>query len=158
MTTQLLSGFKKLANFPDGEFFFILSDSPARAVAPAMSTPTPAAEQLKALGNAMYARGKFGAAVDAYTDAVLLCPRWLPVILNRALCHRKKTNWPLVKADCLKALDIDKESIKGNYMLGLSLIAEKDYRGAVRRLQKALENARSNGASIQDEIWRELVS
>jgi hypothetical protein len=38
------------------------------------------------------------------------------------------------------------------------LIAEKDYRGAVRRLQKALENARSNGASIQDEIWRELVS
>lgn len=122
-----------------------------------MSTPTPQAEELKALGNAMYAKGKFGAAIDAYTDAVLLCPRWLPVILNRALCYRKKKQWNKVKDDCLKALDIDRESIKGNYMLGLSLIAERNYLEAVRRLQKALENARSDGALIQDEIWRELA-
>jgi STIP1 family protein 1 len=122
-----------------------------------MSTPTPAAEELKALGNAMYQRGKWGAAIDAYTDAILIAPRWLPVILNRALCHRKRRNWDAVKADCLKALDIDRESIKANYMLGLSLIAERKYVDAVRRLQKALENARASGASIQDEIWRELA-
>ena len=31
-----------------------------------MSRPTPEAEQLKAHGNAMYQRGKYGAAIDAY--------------------------------------------------------------------------------------------
>ena len=122
-----------------------------------MSAPDPAAEELKAQGNALYQRGKWGAAIDAYTDAILIAPRWLPVILNRALCHRKRKNWNAVKEDCLKALDIDRESIKANYMLGLSLIATRHYREASMSLQKALENARASGATIKDEIWRELA-
>jgi STIP1 family protein 1 len=122
-----------------------------------MSSPDPAAEALKAQGNALYQRGKWGAAIDAYTDAILIAPRWLPVILNRALCHRKRKNWNAVKEDCLKALDIDRESIKANYMLGLSLIATRHYREASMSLQKALENARASGATIKDEIWRELA-
>jgi len=122
-----------------------------------MSTPDPAAEALKAQGNALYQRGKWGAAIDAYTNAILISPRWLPVILNRALCNRKRKNWNAVKEDCLKALDIDRESIKANYMLGLSLIATRHYREASMSLQKALENARASGATIKDEIWRELA-
>ena len=122
-----------------------------------MSAPDPATEELKAQGNALYQRGKWGAAIDAYTDAILIAPRWLPVILNRALCHRKRKNWNAVKEDCLKALDIDRESIKANYMLGLSLIATRHYREASMSLQKALENARASGATIKDEIWRELA-
>ena len=122
-----------------------------------MSAPDPAAEELKAQGNALYQRGKWGAAIDAYTNAILIAPRWLPVILNRALCNRKRKNWNAVKEDCLKALDIDRESIKANYMLGLSLIATRHYREASMSLQKALENARASGATIKDEIWRELA-
>ena len=122
-----------------------------------MSSPNPEAEELKARGNILYQRGKWGAAIDAYTDAILIAPRWLPVILNRALCHRKRKNWNAVKEDCLKALDIDRESIKANYMLGLSLIATRHYREASMSLQKALENARASGATIKDEIWRELA-
>lgn len=57
----------------------------------------------------------------------------------------------------MKALDIDRESIKANYMLGLSLIATRHYREASMSLQKALENARASGATIKDEIWRELA-
>lgn len=112
---------------------------------------------MKAQGNALYQRGKWGAAIDAYTNAILIAPRWLPVILNRALCNRKRKNWNAVKEDCLKALDIDRESIKANYMLGLSLIATRHYREASMSLQKALENARASGATIKDEIWRELA-
>ena len=122
-----------------------------------MSSPNPEAEELKARGNILYQRGKWGAAIDAYTNAILIAPRWLPVILNRALCHRKRKNWNAVKEDCLKALDIDRESIKANYMLGLSLIATRHYREASMSLQKALENARASGATIKDEIWRELA-
>ena len=122
-----------------------------------MSSPNPEAEELKARGNALYQRAKWGAAIDAYTDAILIAPRWLPVLLNRALCHLKRKNWNAVEEDCLKALDIDRESIKANYMLGLSLIAARKYREASTSLQKALENARASGATIKDEIWRELA-
>lgn len=92
-----------------------------------MSKPTPGAEQLKMQGNALYQRGKYSAAIDTYTEAITLCPRWILPIINRALCHRKKKNWAAVREDCVKALDIDRESIKANYMLGLSLIFEKKY-------------------------------
>ena len=122
-----------------------------------MSSPNPEAEELKARGNALYQRAKWGAAIDAYTDAILIAPRWLPVLLNRALCHLKRKNWNAVREDCLKALDIDRESIKANYMLGLSLIAARNYREASMSLQKALEHARASGATIKDEIWRELA-
>ena len=122
-----------------------------------MSSPNPEAEELKARGNILYQRGKWGAAIDAYTDAILIAPRWLPVLLNRALCHLKRKNWNAVREDCLKALDIDRESIKANYMLGLSLIAARNYREASMSLQKALEHARASGATIKDEIWRELA-
>ena len=67
-----------------------------------MSAPDPAAEELKAQGNALYQRGKWGAAIDAYTDAILIAPRWLPVILNRALCHRKKKLWAAVKKELVE--------------------------------------------------------
>ena len=122
-----------------------------------MSRPSPEVEELKARGNALYQRGKYGAAIETYTEAITLCPRWLPLILNRALCHRKKKLWAAVKADCLTALDIDRDSIKANYMLGLSLIAERRYAPAIQRLTKALECAREKDATMQDEIWRELA-
>ena len=122
-----------------------------------MSRPSPEVEELKARGNALYQRGKYGAAIETYTEAITLCPRWLPLILNRALCHRKKKLWAAVKADCLTALDIHRDSIKANYMLGLSLIAERRYAPAIQRLTKALECAREKDATMQDEIWRELA-
>ena len=78
-------------------------------------------------GNALYQKAKYSAAIDAYTEAITLCPRWILLIINRALCQRKKKNWTAVREDCEKALDIDRESIKANYMLGLSLIYEKKH-------------------------------
>ena len=107
----------------------------------------PAAEQLKAHGNAMYQRGKYGAAIDAYTEAITLCPRWLPLVLNRALCHRKRKNWAAVKEDCVKALDIDRESIKAKYMFGLSLIAERRFT-EVRRKGAPTRSSRARDPSV----------
>jgi tetratricopeptide (TPR) repeat protein len=78
-------------------------------------------------GNALYQKAKYSAAIDAYTEAITMCPRWILPIINRALCHRKRKNWGAVREDCEKALDIDRESIKANYMLGLSLIFEKKH-------------------------------
>ena len=119
-----------------------------------MSTPTPEAESLKDRGNELFARGKYGAAIDAYTNALDLCPRWIVPLVNRALMYRHKRDWANVRADCERALSIDREHMKANYYLGLAMIGEGDHPDAARRLNKALESARTQGASIQTEIWR----
>jgi STIP1 family protein 1 len=41
-------------------------------------------------------------------------------------------------------------------MAGLALLERGDAPGAAARLARALEDARESGASIQDEVWREL--
>ncbi|ACO69736.1 predicted protein [Micromonas commoda] len=119
-----------------------------------MSTPTPEAESLKDRGNELFARGKYGAAIDAYTNALDLCPRWITPMKNRALCYRQRRDWANVRADCERALSIDRDDMKANYYLGLAMIGEGNHTDAARQLKKALESARTQGASIQTEIWR----
>ena len=70
----------------------------------AMSRPTPEAEQLTAHGNAMYQRGKYGAAIDAYTAAITLVTRSCSAPGRRRRGYRKRKNWAAVKEDCVKAL------------------------------------------------------
>ena len=82
------------------------------------------AQALKALGNELYQKGKYGAAIEAYTEAITCDPRWTVLYINRALCHRKKKDWASVKRDCETALHFDRNSVKALYMLGLALIAE----------------------------------
>ena len=79
-----------------------------------MSTPTPEAESLKDRGNELFARGKYGAAIDAYTNALDLCPRWITPMKNRALCYRQRRDWANVRADCERALSIDRDDMKAN--------------------------------------------
>ena len=114
-----------------------------------MSTPTPEAESLKDRGNELFARGKYGAAIDAYTNALDLCPRWITPMKNRALCYRQRRDWANVRADCERALSIDRDDMKANYYLGLAMIGEGNHTEAARQLKKALESARTQGASIQ---------
>jgi STIP1 homology and U-box containing protein 1 len=115
------------------------------------------AAALKQRGNEMYSKGKFGAAIEAYTEAITCDPRWTVLYINRALCHRKRKDWASVKRDCETALHFDRNSVKALYMLGLALIAEKRFTEAAVSLQKALEEARESGNMIQDDVWRELA-
>ena len=115
------------------------------------------AQALKTRGNELYQKGKFGAAIEAYTEAITCDPRWTVLYINRALCHRKKKDWASVKRDCETALHFDRNSVKALYMLGLALIAEKKFTEAATSLQRALEEARESGSLIQDDVWRELA-
>ena len=115
------------------------------------------AQTLKPRGNELYQRGKFGAAIEAYTEAITCDPRWTVLYINRALCHRKKKDWASVKRDCETALHFERNSVKALYMLGLALIAEKKFTDAAKSLQRALEEARESGDMIQDDVWRELA-
>ncbi|GBG87551.1 hypothetical protein CBR_g45609 [Chara braunii] len=116
------------------------------------------AEALKNQGNEYYMKQKFGAAIDMYTEAIALCPKVPVYWTNRAACHRKRNEWVEVEEDCRTALQLDKESVKAHFMLGLALLRRKESARGVCELEKALDLARggSNGIGMAEEIWQEL--
>nr|XP_016502980.1 PREDICTED: E3 ubiquitin-protein ligase CHIP [Nicotiana tabacum] len=117
------------------------------------------AEQLKQDGNNYFQKNRFGAAIDAYTEAITLCPNVPIYWTNRALCHRKRNEWTRVEEDCREAIQLDHTSVKAHYMLGLALLQKEQYAEGVRELAKALDLGRgANPKSYMvEEIWQELA-
>lgn len=118
------------------------------------------AEAAKKQGNIYFKKEKLGAAIEAYTEAIALCPQVPVYWTNRALCERKRNEWEKVEADCRKALELDNKSVKGHYMLGLALLHHQQYGRAVAELEKALDLGRGVTAGTSymvEEIWQELA-
>ena len=88
------------------------------------------AEERKAAGNEFFSRGKLEAAIEAYSEAICFAPNMPTYYTNRAMCHRKKSAWDSVIADCEQALRLDDTSIKGHYLLGVALDAQAAYADA----------------------------
>ncbi|PIA46998.1 hypothetical protein AQUCO_01400013v1 [Aquilegia coerulea] len=117
------------------------------------------AELLRQQGNLCYQKQRFGAAIDAYTEAITLCPN-IPVYwTNRALCYLKRNDWINMEHDCSKALQLDNNSVKAHYMMGLALLNNHHYAQGVKELDKALDLGRgANPKSYMvEEIWQELA-
>lgn len=117
------------------------------------------AELLRQDGNIYFKKDRFGAAIDAYTEAITLCPNVPVYFTNRALCHRKRGDWTKVEEDSRRAIQLDHSSFKAHYMLGLALLKREGYSEGVKALEKALELGRgANPKSyIVEEIWQELA-
>ncbi|KAG9457042.1 hypothetical protein H6P81_001550 [Aristolochia fimbriata] len=127
-------------------------------MAPAVATAKQQAELLKRDGNTCFAKERFGAAIDAYTEAITLCPNVAVYWTNRALCFRKRNDWTRVEEDCRKAIELDGNSVKGHYMLGLALLQRQEYVEGVKELEKALDLGRGANPKgyMVEEIWEEL--
>eukprot|EP00877_Chromochloris_zofingiensis_P003028 jgi/Chrzof1/12726/Cz07g05110.t1 len=123
--------------------------------------PTPgqrkAAEALRSEGNQLFAKGKYQAAIDRYTEAITLDPSSAVLYVNRAMCHKKREHWDQVIADAKHALSLDRDLMKAHYLLGVSLRHQSCLHEAVSHLSRALEAARQKDDAIKDEIWRELA-
>ncbi|GER57346.1 tetratricopeptide repeat-containing family protein [Striga asiatica] len=117
------------------------------------------AEQLRQEGNAYFKKDRFGAAIDAYTEAIALCPNVPIYWTNRALCHRKRNEWARVEEDCRRAIQLDHHSVKAHYMLGLALLQKKEFTEGVKELEKALDLGRGANPKgyMVEEIWQELA-
>ncbi|KAK6163680.1 hypothetical protein DH2020_000544 [Rehmannia glutinosa] len=123
-----------------------------------VASATKQAEQLRLDGNSYFKKDRFGAAIDAYTEAIVLCPN-IPIYwTNRALCHRKRNEWKRVEEDCRKAIQLDHHSVKAHYMLGLALLHRTEYAEGVKELEKALDLGRGANPKgyMVEEIWEEL--
>ncbi|KAM1031656.1 hypothetical protein ACFX13_036185 [Malus domestica] len=125
-------------------------------MAPSLASST--AEKLKKDGNTYFKKERFAAAIDAYTEAITLCPNVPVYFTNRALCHLKRNDWKKVEEDSRRAIQLDHNSVKGNYILGLALLQKQEYGEGVKALERALDLGR--GANLKDymveEIWQEL--
>ncbi|MCO5590987.1 hypothetical protein L7F22_044963 [Adiantum nelumboides] len=115
------------------------------------------AELLKDKGNLYFKKDRLFAAIEAYTEAITLCPKVATYWTNRALCHKKRNDWERVEADCRKALEIDKSSLKARYMIGLALLQRNESSEAVKQLEKALELSRGEASDMVEIIWFEVA-
>ncbi|CAH1417496.1 unnamed protein product [Lactuca virosa] len=128
-------------------------------MAKGVSSAAVQAEQLKQDGNLYFKKNRLGAAIDAYTEAITLCPDVPVYWTNRALCHRKRNDWARVEEDCLKAVQLDHKSVKGHYMLGLALLQREKYAEGIKSLERALDHGRGAhpNSYMVEEIWQELA-
>ncbi|CAA7396579.1 unnamed protein product [Spirodela intermedia] len=128
-------------------------------MAPVPASVAKQAELLRLDGNTFFKKDRIGAAIDAYTEAITLCPDVAVYWTNRALCHRRRNDWTRVEEDCRKALELDNSSVKAHYMLGLSLLERRDYTNGIKELEKALDLGRgANPVSYMvEEIWQVLA-
>ncbi|CAM8978838.1 unnamed protein product [Rhodiola kirilowii] len=117
------------------------------------------AEQLRQDGNLYFKKDRLGAAIDAYTEAITLCPNVPVYWTNRALCHLKRKDWVRVEEDCRRAIQLDSGSVKAHYLLGLALLEKEKYGEGVTELEKALNLGRGANPKgyMVEEIWRELA-
>ncbi|GAB2254321.1 hypothetical protein Droror1_Dr00022130 [Drosera rotundifolia] len=117
------------------------------------------AEKLRQDGNSYFKKDKLGAAIDAYTEAIVLCPNVPVYRTNRALCHRKRNEWTRVEEDCRRAIELDPNSVKAHYMLGLALLQKQELSEGIKELDKALDLGRGADPKgyMVEEIWLELA-
>ncbi|XP_071716727.1 E3 ubiquitin-protein ligase CHIP-like [Rutidosis leptorrhynchoides] len=123
-----------------------------------VNSATMQAEQLKQDGNLYFKKNKLGAAIDAYTEAIALCPKIAIYWTNRAVCYRKRNDWRRVEEDCRKAIQLDHHSVKGHFMLGLALLQREKYAEGIKDLERSLDLARGENpySYMVEEIWQEL--
>ncbi|KAK2352781.1 protein phosphatase 5.2 [Trifolium repens] len=117
------------------------------------------AELLRNDGNHYFKKARFGAAIDAYTEAITLCPNVPVYFTNRALCHLKRNDWERVEEDCRRAIQLDSNSVKAHYMLGLALLEKKELTKGIKELERALNLGRGANPKgyMVEEIWKVLA-
>lgn len=75
---------------------------------------------------------------------------------NRALCYMKLKKWDLSCQDSKRALDMDKNLVKGHFFLGQCLIEMELYDEAIKHLQRAHDLAREQKRNFGDDIASQL--
>lgn len=105
------------------------------AVAPDASEQ---AELLNEASKTFVGKKRFLAAIEAYTEAITLCPYVAKYYANRAICYRKLRQWTKVESDSRRAIELDSRYSKAHYMLGVALVELQDFAGGIKELEKAL--------------------
>lgn len=91
-----------------------------------------------------------------YTKAINKDNRVSTYFTNRALCYINLNRFREGSVDCLKACELDKNSVKGYYFLGRCHVQLENFDEAIKHLAKAIDLAEHQKANFGDEIHNQL--
>ncbi|KAH7636532.1 stress-induced phosphoprotein 1 [Dermatophagoides farinae] len=103
----------------------------------------------KKLGNEMFQKGDYPAAIKHYTEAIKRNPDDAKLFSNRAACYQKLTEFNLALKDCEECIRLEPTFVKGYIRKGYALLAAKEHAKAQAAFQKALEIDENNKEAIE---------
>ncbi|CAA9986142.1 E3 ubiquitin-protein ligase, putative [Plasmodium knowlesi strain H] len=115
------------------------------------------AEKYKVLGNQSYKLGYFESAIDYYTKAISYDNTNHVYYTNRALCYKKQKLWKLANSDARQALNLEEESVKAHFILGLTLLHLNSLEEGLKKLTKAKTLSSYLKDSNESEINRYIL-
>lgn len=115
------------------------------------------AEKYKVLGNQSYKLGYFESAIDYYTKAIQYDNTNHVYYTNRALCYKKQKLWKLANMDARQALNLEEESVKAHFILGLTLLHLNSLEEGLKKLTKAKTLSSYLKDSNESEINRYIM-
>ncbi|ETV75880.1 hypothetical protein, variant [Aphanomyces astaci] len=110
---------------------------------------------MKEKGNACFAKHKYSAAIDFYTEAICLKSDVAAFYTNRALSYLHLEKWALAQTDCRRAIQLDASNAKAHYLLGKSLCHNSEYTAGIEAFQAALALAAQSSqlkVSFEQEV------
>lgn len=75
-------------------------------------------------------------AIPSYNLLQMKNPNTPTYFTNRALCYLKQRNWELASQDCQRALELDRNLVKGHFFLGQAMVELGLYDEAITHLMK----------------------
>lgn len=122
------------------------------------------ADQLKAEGNAAFAKKDFNKAIDCFTKAIELDASNHVLYSNRSACYASQKKFDKALEDAEKTTKIKPDWAKGYSRKGAALHGQGDLIGALDAYEQCLEIEPSNAqakqglASVKDAINREAAA
>lgn len=104
---------------------------------PVVSFEAQEAERLRLQGNTAFQAGQYKEAIELYSHSIRSDPSSAFAYCNRSFAHLKMGNVVEAVADAEEAVNLQPNSYKAYYRLGMALIARGGYRRALDSLRRA---------------------
>ncbi|KAF3919411.1 hypothetical protein ABW21_db0207793 [Orbilia brochopaga] len=125
------------------------------------------AEELKQAGNKFFQNGDWLSADKKYTQAIAIDPTNYTLFTNRALVRLKLGRYDDVINDCMSAININRDAMKGHYMAAQALIqlsrpsealgfAMSAYQLAIQQHSKSATDVANVVLEAKKQRWKKL--
>ncbi|MEM3247967.1 MAG: AAA family ATPase, partial [Candidatus Micrarchaeaceae archaeon] len=125
-------------------------------------TSNPLAKELYTKAGAMFEENKFDEAIDLYSQAIKLDPKYSSAYFNRALAYAILSRYEEAARDAETVMALEPDSYDAPYVMGVISEYQHDYDGAQEWYQKALSNnpnyaeAKSRLEQLKNKISQEI--
>eukprot|EP00128_Syssomonas_multiformis_P017252 Colp12_sorted_trinity150504_noHs@13270 len=108
-------------------------------------------EQKKKAGNEAYKKGDYAEAVALYSEAIDLAPTIAANYGNRGAAYMMQEKYKLALADCMEALNLDKDFVKAHMRASKCYLALGNLEAARRHAQSAA-NLEPHNAQVKQDL------